>query len=332
MLVEGLAFVGACCAAPLVLVFTVLLFALAALQAAPLALWRSVIKRCSSKPSSLRVGRGRDGPYDLPYLRATLDELPALALGLSALFTMISDERVALAVNAHSTYAQAPIRRLMETLSLVYSLTMNNEAKSKAAAKYIAAKHAHIQGPGYSAESQSAQLWVWATLVDALEEGVKSLHPESALVANADVEKFLDELYKDWTMFGVNFGLEEDRLPSDRTAFVEYFKEAQASLVPVNKHSVALAEGLLAIPQKFYLLPLYPFSWYFKTLAIARMSPEYRQYYPPYKEKSLAFSATRRSFEFLWWNQAHPFRHGVLWALMRLGYRVAPDPTRYKKG
>ena len=74
---------------------------------------------------------------------------------------------------------------------MVSSLTMNNEAKSKAAAKYIAGKHAHIQGPGYSAESQSAQLWVWATLVDALEEGIKAFTMNPLWLPTLMLRRFL---------------------------------------------------------------------------------------------------------------------------------------------
>ena len=83
--------------------------------------------------------------------------------------------------------------------------------------KRIAAAHARVRGPGYSAFDRDAQLWVLATLimgsVSMFERFIRPLE-----------ETELNDFLQENRSFGEVFGLPAESLPTDWTAFKSYWE------------------------------------------------------------------------------------------------------------
>jgi len=325
--VRAAAFTVGCLATPLVLVLFALLLVVCGLLAAPLAAWRAATASGGPGATFRLEKKPRTGPYDLPYLRRAIRTVPALFIGPSALLVMICDPQVAMAVNAHSTYATAPVRRLFETIKLVYSLTVADPELQERAVTYISSKHDDIKGPGYSAQSKISQTWVWACLVKSIEEQFIICQPETKRVKQDHVDAFLTELYADWRQWGLNFGIPDRLLPQTRADFAVYYDETFTQFMPPSEASRELAAGLFSLSHLWFFLGLRPITWYFETLAIAFTPPKLQEHEPFNRPAGAGF--VRWSFIFIWRNLPG-FVRRVIFFIGAAAMDRAPFPTSHK--
>jgi uncharacterized protein (DUF2236 family) len=298
-------------------------FLLALAQAVPLALWRAVEARRlrGRAPRSLAVifKRGCGDALDLPYLRCAIRHVPAALLGPSALLLMVCDPQVARAVNGHSTYLENPLRRLLETLVLVYALSAGDARAHAHARAHVHGKHAAIRGPGYSAESQPAQVWVWANLVASLEWQYRVACPEAALCDAGALEAFLDELYRDWRQWAINFGVLAVGVPADRAAFRLYYDGRCEALRRggLSSDSRDALAGLSDIPSLWYLGPLWPLAALLRNAMLACLAPPWREHLAV--GRNWSGRCALKVLLFSWGNEPYLLRHGLLCAQALVG-------------
>lgn len=193
---------------------------------------------------------------ELPHLNQALHEVPSVVMAIRSLIMMASHPQVAQAVAAHSSYAERPNIRLWDTLCLATALAVGTSADRRIATEYIRIRHRTIKGHGYNANSQSAQLFVWACLVENIGVAYKLLY------RTQPPEEFLDSLYADWVKWAVLFGIREEIIPPDRVAFDEYMASALEDLQDAHPASQEVVQKILAMAKgdglPWFALPLAP--------------------------------------------------------------------------
>ncbi len=301
----------------------------AALLCAPfLAVWRSLARgfRRGEPCDSVRVNlvRSKAGSGGYPYLVRAINHLPIALLGPSSLLLMVLEPQVAMAVNVHSTYFDDPVRRLLETLKLVLSMTVEDELTQKRAIKYIHRKHAAIHGEGYSAESQVSQLFVWSCLVLNVEKIYRVANPETHKDA---LDPLLDEIYHDWKNWAMNFGIQQNLIPATRTQLAHFHDQHLLQHgQPACLASRSLLRGLFGIPYRWFLLPLLPINAYFALVSIGFLPCRACNGCPELAHSLLSWLSFN-SFKFVWWNTPFPVRRSALWLQNGVGQYLLPLPS-----
>ncbi len=141
--------------------------------------------------------------------------------GPAAAILQIAHPVVAAGVANHSDFRNDTLGRLGRTLKAVYGITFGTVAEAEAISARIRDVHVRVRGPGYSAFSPDAQMWVLATLIAvAVEVNDRFLPPLSAWQR----DDYLDAM----RTFGHYFGLDPSAVPFPWAAFEDYYRSALA--------------------------------------------------------------------------------------------------------
>jgi uncharacterized protein (DUF2236 family) len=154
---------------------------------------------------------------EAPMLRRLASE-PVLAFVLQrALVLEVAHPSIASGVDDHSAFRSLPLRRAWATLDTGARMVWGDEAVARSAAMQVHRFHDHVNGDGYSAHDKDLQLWVWATLVEAITYAHgRWIRPLS--------DEELDAFYDDMVGFAAFFGIPAELVPADRHAFEKYFE------------------------------------------------------------------------------------------------------------
>jgi len=161
--------------------------------------------------------------------------------GPAAAVLQIAHPRLGLGVLEHSSFEDAPLRRLMRTLDATYAIAFGSDDEARAAARVVAARHARVKGdaaahgvdgaPTYAADEIELLMWVVATLVWSSVGGYERSVGQLTL---DEKESF----YRDMRVFGTYFDLPIDYGPRDWRAFEEYFDRMIADPM-LGSHAVS---------------------------------------------------------------------------------------------
>jgi len=182
------------------------------------------------------------GPHSITW---QVDREAAVFLGAGrALSLQLAHPWVAAAVEQHSSTFANPIGRFHRTFSTVFTMVFGTLDQSLDAARRLHRRHAAISGSlqsaagpfaagsFYCANELSALRWVHATLWDTALLSY-------ALVLPALTQEELDLYYAESRLFATLFGIPEQRLPPDWTAFSAYI----AAMAESNTLTVTDALG-----------------------------------------------------------------------------------------
>jgi len=170
----------------------------------------------------------------------------ALFLGAGrALLLQVAHPYVAHAVTQHSRFRQDPLGRFQRTFDGVFGMIFGDLDTALKRSRAVHAVHGHVRGAidedvgafrrgaPYQANDAGALLWVHTTLFHT------AMHVyELAVGPIADARRAA--LYQDSKRFAALFGLGEDDLPADWSAFCAYFDAMVDS--PVLRVGVAARE------------------------------------------------------------------------------------------
>jgi uncharacterized protein (DUF2236 family) len=139
-----------------------------------------------------------------------------------ALTLQVAHPTVGSGVRDHSTFEQAPWKRLLATLDYV-NLTVYGGEDAAAVGRRLREYHQAIKGINpdgsrYHALEPEAYAWVHATLVD----GLVSAHQHFGRPMRPDQ---IERLYREWLGIGRLIGVRPGQLPPDWTGFRAYFDE-----------------------------------------------------------------------------------------------------------
>jgi uncharacterized protein (DUF2236 family) len=182
---------------------------------------------------------------------------------------------VAQAVADHSRTREDMLGRFLRTFEHVFAMVWGDLDAALASARRVHAIHAHIEGAvrettggvaagtRYEANQPGALLWVHATLWDtSLQIFEMLLRPLSI----AEKESYWEET----KLFAALFGIPEEILPADWTAFRRYWDDMLASdVIRVSPTARDLGHFLLRAPA-WWLGP----AWQWLRVMTARLLPE----------------------------------------------------------
>jgi uncharacterized protein (DUF2236 family) len=177
-----------------------------------------------------------------------------LVAGPAALLLQLAHPLVAAGVAAHSGFRNDPFQRLRATLDATLRVTFVDREQARSAAEGVRRVHEGVHGrlphsvgqyaagTLYDARDPTLALWVYATLiatsVDAHERFVRGLGGAA-----------LERHYQQARPFARLFGVTEDVLPPDRSAFDRYYQSMVAGqALSVGPEAAALAAQVLAPP------------------------------------------------------------------------------------
>lgn len=144
-----------------------------------------------------------------------------------ALLLQIAHPWVTQGVDHHSRTRTDPIGRGRRTFTNVLSITFGSLDQALAAAQRVHAVHKHIQGSmdyssggfvqgeEYRANEVNALMWVHATLWDSAMRMY-----ETVVEPVGDVDK--ERYYEETKLFALLFGIPEEALPPNWSAFLDY--------------------------------------------------------------------------------------------------------------
>jgi uncharacterized protein (DUF2236 family) len=197
-----------------------------------------------------------------------VDREAAIFLGAGrALLLQLAHPWVAAAIEQHSDTFADPIGRFHRTFSVVFSMVFGSLDQSLSAAHRLHRRHAEIEGrlpsaagafpagSSYCANAVPALRWVHATLVEtallAYELVLPPLTPEQR-----------ERYYSESRLFAALFGIPDECLPHDWTAFSAYtaaivqsdtlFVSDQARIM--GRRLIAGADTWLAVPASYRAL------------------------------------------------------------------------------
>lgn len=149
---------------------------------------------------------------------------------LRALVMEVAHAKVGAGVRDHSAFTTRPLRRGWATGELGLRMIYGNDRMACQARAQIMSFHDHIngelldatptmrEGEHYSAHDTSLQLWVWATLVDIIEDAyTRWVRPIS--------EPERASFYADMVSFAMFFGIPAVTIPPNYPAFREYWDD-----------------------------------------------------------------------------------------------------------
>jgi uncharacterized protein (DUF2236 family) len=190
------------------------------------------------------------GPRSLTW---QIDRESAIFFGAGrALLLQLAHPWVAAAIEQHSNAFADPVGRFHRTFSTVFAMVFGTLDQSVDAARRLHGRHAGIigqlpwtagpfaVGSTYRANAIPALRWVYATLI------------ETALVAYELVLPPLtaqqrDRYYRESQLFGGLFGIPQECLPQDWTAFANYFSAMlHSEILSVSQQARTMARRLIA--------------------------------------------------------------------------------------
>lgn len=150
-----------------------------------------------------------------------------LAGGARALLLQVAHPAIARGVAEHSGFAADPTRRLLGTLTYLYTLAFGTEEEVARATRDVARAHRGVASAAepdpYSARDPRLQLWVTATLYDTTVQVAElTWGPLEDAVA--------DQVYRESARIGTALGMPAEEWPADRAAFAVYWADAVAGL------------------------------------------------------------------------------------------------------
>ena len=194
--------------------------------------------------------QGVFGPRSLTW---QIDRESAIFFGAGrALLLQLAHPWVAAAIEQHSNAFADPVGRFHRTFSTVFAMVFGTLDQSVDAARRLHHRHASIigqlpwtagpfaVGSTYRANAIPALRWVYATLI------------ETALVAYELVLPPLtaqqrDRYYRESQLFGGLFGIPQECLPQDWTAFANYFSAMlHSEILSVSQQARTMARRLIA--------------------------------------------------------------------------------------
>ncbi len=194
----------------------------------------------------------REGVFGPQSVTWRIDREAAIFLGAGrALLLQLAHPWVATAIAEHSTTLADPIGRFHRTFDFMFTFVFGSLDQAMAASRRLHRRHAGIKGvlpisagpfaagSGYNANDAAALMWVHATLI------------ETALVAHDLVLAPLSEgdrdlYYAESKVFAALFGIPQEMLAHDWTAFAAYNKTMCGSeILTVTPAARAIADQLL---------------------------------------------------------------------------------------
>lgn len=161
-----------------------------------------------------------------------------------ALLLQLAHPRVAAAVAQHSNFQKHPWRRLLRTGRAMEKIVFGTRSTARTAAQKVHAVHHRVRGrlesgTPYSAKDPELLLWVHATLIEAALTTYQAFLPPLESSERR-------EYYEGSKTFAHLFGITDDVLPENYTAFRDYF-DAMISgpALAVDTTALGLAKDLL---------------------------------------------------------------------------------------
>jgi uncharacterized protein (DUF2236 family) len=199
------------------------------------------------------------GPRSLTW---QVDREAAIFLGAGrALLLQLAHPWVAAAIEQHSQTFADPIRRFHRTFSVVFSMVFGSLDQSLGAARSLHRRHAGIEGrlpaaagpfpvgSRYCANAVPALRWVHATLV---ETGLLAYQLVLPPLTGEQRERY----YSESRLFAALFGIPDDSLPRDWTAFSAYTAAmVQSDTLTVTSEARIMARRLLAGTDTWLAVP-----------------------------------------------------------------------------
>jgi uncharacterized protein (DUF2236 family) len=177
---------------------------------------------------------------------------PILGLLLPRTLVMeVAHAKIGAGVTHHSLFRSRPLTRAWSTADVGLRLVWGDPSVARAAANQVYRFHDHVNGElpepnpawphgaSYTAHDASLLVWVWATLVDAMQVAqARWIGPQD----DADA----DSLYRDLCTFAGFFGIPADLVPPDRGDFARYFESVVdgEALLPTATSSAMVREVL----------------------------------------------------------------------------------------
>lgn len=182
---------------------------------------------------------------DSAVIRRVAGEGLLLAGGGRATLLQIAHPGVAQGVHDHSSFAERPLDRLRTTLSYVYGVLYGTRSEAETISRAVAAMHARVTGPGYTANDPDLMVWVNATLFDTAmllyQRVFGPLPPSEAEVC-----------YQQYSVLATAIGCPASAWPADRSSFGAYWNHMIAT-VEVGDAARRIARALLW-PEAFPLV------------------------------------------------------------------------------
>jgi uncharacterized protein (DUF2236 family) len=190
------------------------------------------------------------GPHSVTW---QIDREGAIFLGAGrALLLQLAHPWVAAAIEQHSDTFTDPVGRFHRTFSAMFSMVFGTLDQSIGAARRLHRRHAGIKGQlpwaagpfsagsPYCANAIPALCWVYATLIEtALIAYELVLPPLSA--------QQRERYYCESQRFAALFGIPQECLPRDWTAFSAYFSTiVQSEILSVSDQAREIARRLIA--------------------------------------------------------------------------------------
>jgi uncharacterized protein (DUF2236 family) len=233
--------------------------------------------------------------------------------GARAALLQVAHPFVAHAIDQHSQTRTDIQGRFRRTFTNVFLMTFGDLDQAFRAARRVHNVHTRIhgeitedvgvfaRGTPYHANDAAALTWVWATLMD-------TILVVNELLVKKRSEAFKARFYRESKRFALLFGIPDDHLPVDYTAFKRYMARMfDSDTLTVGAPALDISRFLLA-PPKPSLGPL--FSWY-SVLTAGLLPPR-----------------LRAGFELPWKSIDRALYHGSVLALRGI-YRATPRALRY---
>jgi uncharacterized protein (DUF2236 family) len=272
--------------------------------------------------------RGVFGPQSITW---QVDREAAMFLGAGrALLLQLAHPWVAAAIEQHSHTFADPIGRFHRTFSVVFSMVFGSLDQSLGAARRLHRRHTEIEGrlpaaagpfpvgSRYCANAVPALRWVYATLIEtallAYELVLPPLTPQQR-----------ERYYRESWLFAALFGIPDQCLPQDWSAFSDYVAATvQSNVLTVTDQARVMGHRLLAGADTWLPVPTA-----YQALSTALLPPDIREgfglsYGAAEQQASRRFVArVRRMYPFLPARLRHvgPYQE----AEQRLAGRARPD-------
>ena len=194
----------------------------------------------------------RAGLFGPRSITCKINREAALFLGAGrASLLQLAHPWVATALAHHSTTLSDPIGRFHNTFRVIYTMLFGTRDQALAASRHLYQRHTGIQGQmpervaGYRAGSHyeanevDALRWVYATLVESAVMAYDFALPPLTVDER-------ESYYRESKQMAALFGIPENALPRDWSAFAEYNREMwESSALGVNDMSRSMAHRLL---------------------------------------------------------------------------------------
>ena len=219
---------------------------------------------------------GLFGPRSLTW---QVDREAAIFLGAGrALLLQLAHPWVATAIEQHSDTFADPIGRFHRTFSAVFSMLFGSLDQSLAAARRLHRRHAEIKGrlcsatgpfPAgscYCANAVPALCWVHATLIETALLAYELVLPP---LTSEQRERY----YSESRLFAALFGIPDECLPPDWTAFSAYTAAMlQSDTLTVTDQARVMARRLIAGTDTWLPVPAS-----YRALTTALLPPRLRE-------------------------------------------------------